>query len=128
VNIAISIVGCFAYYPAPEEALEKTKFAKTKALGGALSRHFEHTLHWIPVCEAWNRRMQVSVYLRHGQLSDYHRMKSRILQNHLELLDHMVEDEAPREALARSPDWWLLSARNYRSPCRQEVAPAQGYP
>lgn len=101
VIIAISIVGCFAYYPAPEEALEELKLAKTEALSGVMSRHFEHTLHWIPVCEAWNRRLQVGVYLRQGHLSDYHRMKSRILQNHLELLEHMVEDEAPREDLAR---------------------------
>ncbi|MDP1797089.1 MAG: permease [Planctomycetaceae bacterium] len=101
VIIAISIVGCFAYYPAPEEALEELKVAKTEALGGLLSRHFEHMGHWIPVCEAWNRRLQVGVYLRHGRLSDYHRMKSRILQNHLELLEHMAEDQAPREDLAR---------------------------
>lgn len=101
VIIAISIVGCFAYYPAPDEALEELKIAKTEALGAALSRQFDHAAHWIPLCETWNRRLQVGVYLRNGRLSDYHRMKARVFQNHLELLEHMVEDQAPREDLSR---------------------------
>jgi uncharacterized membrane protein YraQ (UPF0718 family) len=110
VIVAISIVGCFAYYPSPEETLEELKLAKTEALNGALTGRYEQTQHWIPVCEAWNRRLQVGVYLRRQQLSDYHRMKSRIFQNDLELLEHMVEDRAPREALSRQV---ARTARSY---------------
>jgi uncharacterized protein len=101
VIVALSIVGCFAYYPEPKEAIEELKIAKTEALQAALSRQFEHAKHWIPICEAWNRRLQVGVYLRQGGLSDYHRMKSRVLQNHLEVLEHMIEDDVPREELSR---------------------------
>jgi hypothetical protein len=93
--IVASIVGCFAYYPDPAETLEELNLAKTEVLSAALSGKSEHALHWIPVCEGWNRRLQVGAYLRHGRLSDYHRMKARVFQNRLEELEHMVTDHDP---------------------------------
>jgi hypothetical protein len=36
--------------------------------------------------------MEVGAWLRHGTLSDYHRWKSRLVREHLELLEHEVED------------------------------------
>ncbi|OYW23425.1 MAG: hypothetical protein B7Z55_03555, partial [Planctomycetales bacterium 12-60-4] len=97
--IAGSIVGCFAYYPPPAEALEELNLAKTEALGGALSGHHEHALHWIPVCEGWTRRLQVGAYLRTGCLTDYARMKARVFRDKLELLEHMVEDHDPPDEI-----------------------------
>ncbi|MDX1967770.1 MAG: permease [Planctomycetaceae bacterium] len=95
--VAMSVVGCFAYYPDPAETLEELNLARTEALGAALSGQGEHALHWIPICEGWTRRLQVGTYIRRGRLSDYHRMKARAFQNHLENLEHMVENEDPRE-------------------------------
>lgn len=98
VIIGCSIVGCYAYYPSPDETLEELNLARTEALGAALSAEYAHALHWIPICESWNRRLQVGTYLRHGRLSDYHRMKARVFRDKLEQLEHMVEDhDRPEE-------------------------------
>ncbi|MDB5341633.1 MAG: putative permease [Schlesneria sp.] len=99
--IAFSIVGCFAYYPSPVETLEELNLAKTEALSAALNGRSEHALHWIPICEGWNRRLQVGAYLRHGRLDEYHRMKSRVLADHLELLEHMMENQDPPEEIRK---------------------------
>lgn len=99
--IAGSIVGCFAYYPDPSETLEELSLAKTEALSAALSGKSEHALHWIPICESWNRRLQVGTYLRFWRLSNYHRMKARVFQDRLEDLEHMVQDHDPPEEIRK---------------------------
>jgi uncharacterized protein len=101
--VAASVVGCFAYYPQPEEALEELGTAKIEALQAALAGNSEHALHWIPICESWNRRLQVGAYLRTGRLGEFERMKSRVFQNKLELLEHLVEDgpEVDRELVRK---------------------------
>ncbi len=101
IIIAGSVVGCFAYYPDPAETLEELKLAKTEALSAALSGKSESALHWIPVCESWNRRLQVGTYLRHGRLSDYHRMKARVVQERLEELEHMITDRDPLDEIRK---------------------------
>ncbi len=93
--VAGSIVGCFAYYPSPQETLEELSIAKTEALQAALSGNSQHALHWIPICEGWNRRLEVGTYLRYWKLSDYHRAKARVFRDHLEELEHMVENKDP---------------------------------
>ncbi|MFO1044465.1 MAG: permease [Planctomycetaceae bacterium] len=99
--IAGSAVGCFAYYPDPIETLEELKLAKTEALSAALSGKTENALHWIPVCESWNRRLQVGTYLRRGRLSEYHRMKARVFQERLEELEHMISDHDPIDEIRK---------------------------
>jgi uncharacterized protein len=102
VLIAGSIVGCYAYYPSTEEAIAELKMAKTEALGAAISGEKQQALHWIPVCESWNRRLQVGAYIRSGRLSEYHRMKAKIFRDKLEVLEHLVEaGDTPRERVAK---------------------------
>lgn len=96
-----SVVGCFAYYPAPEESLEELSIARTEALQGALSGNTAHAQHWIPIVENWLRRLQVGTYLRQGSLSEYHRMKARVVQDYLEILEHRLEEDAPRDEISK---------------------------
>ena len=90
--VAASIAGCFAYYPDPAESLEELNLARTEALAAAMSGQYEHALHWIPICEGWNRRLQVGAFLRTGQLSAYHQMKARVFRDRLEDLEHLIEN------------------------------------
>lgn len=99
--VGLSVVGCFAYYPPPHETIEELSLAKTEALGAALTGDRAHALHWIPICEDWNRRLQVGAYLRSGKLSDYHRMKARVFQDRLEDLEHMLENNDPLEIVRK---------------------------
>ncbi|WP_010584136.1 permease [Schlesneria paludicola] len=121
--IAFSIVGCYAYYPTPHETLDELSLAKTEALGAALTGHREHALHWIPVCESWNRRLQVGAYLRHWHLSDYHRMKARVFRDRLEVLEHMIEnrdsDEEIRRQISLTSRAFLRLATAYREELSQ---------
>jgi hypothetical protein len=116
--VAMSVVGCYAYYPPPSEVLEELSVARTEAASAAISGKQEHALHWIPVCESWNRRLVVGTYLRRWRVSDYHLMKSRLFQDRLEELEHAVEDDGPDDirehALSAARAFRLLS-QAYRS-------------
>jgi uncharacterized protein len=90
--VALSIVGCFAYYPSPKEVFEELRIVRTEAISSAISGNTENALRWIEVWEDWTRRLEVGVFLRTWDLSEYHRMKARVLRDHLELLEHELEE------------------------------------
>jgi uncharacterized membrane protein YraQ (UPF0718 family) len=98
--VAFSVLGCFMYYPQPDEVLAEMSSAKIEALYAALGNDRRVAEHWITVWEDWTRRLEVGVYLRTGKLTDYQRMKSRILRDKLELLEHSLahNDEAERKS------------------------------
>lgn len=88
----LSIVGCFAYYPAPDECLEAMTDARIGALSAGLSMDHTETKYWAERYDDWTRKLEVGAYLRHGELSEYHRWKARLLREQLETLEHEVED------------------------------------
>jgi len=90
--ILISIAGCFAYYPEPKEALEELRVATIEATSAALGGNGEACLHWIPICEGWNRRLIVGMYLRRIHVSDELLQKSSKFAATAEDLEHMFED------------------------------------
>ena len=90
--VVLSIVGCFAYYPAPDECLEAMTDTRIGALSAALSMDHTETKYWAERYDDWTRKLEVGAYLRHGELSDYHRWKARLLREQLETLEHEVED------------------------------------
>lgn len=89
----LSLTGCYAYYAVVDECLEEIFIIKGEVLSAANSGDEKHALHWIPIWEDWNRRLQVGVYLRHWELSEYHRMKALLVQEKLEALEHALEDQ-----------------------------------
>ncbi len=92
--IAFSVLGCYAYYPAPQDALEEMYIVQGEALSPAISGDEVHAEYWIDVFDDWSRKLEVGVYLREFKLSDYHQMKTRLLREKLELLKHEVEEYA----------------------------------
>ena len=89
--IIASILGCYAYYPAPEEVLAEMDVAKAEALTAALTGDEDQSEYWIGIYQDWSRKLEVGAFIRDGQLSDYHRIKTRILREQLEFLKHEVE-------------------------------------
>lgn len=113
--VAFSIVSCFAYYPSADEVLEEITLAKTEALSAAMLGQHDQAEHWINVWDEWTRKLQVGVYLRRWELSDYHRMKARIVRDKLELLEHESEDHDMEEVRKLVPalnraSMWLKTA------------------
>ncbi len=89
--VAFSVVGCYAFYPAPSEVLEEMRMARTEVLSGVTSRDHERTLHWIPILEEWSRKLEVGYALRNFELRPYQQMQCYLLRKKLELLEHAVE-------------------------------------
>ncbi|MEW4528867.1 permease [Maioricimonas sp. JC845] len=95
--VVASIVGCYAYYPPPAEVLEEMNIVKAEALGAALADDPEQATYWIEIYDDWSRKLEVGAFLRDWKLSDYHRIKARILREQLELLEHEIEHQDREE-------------------------------
>ena len=74
------------------------------------------TKYWAERYDDWTRKLEVGAWLRHRELSDYHRWKARLLREQLEVLEHDVEDDE-REKVNR------LTARISRTHACVELLP-----
>jgi hypothetical protein len=90
--IGLSVVGCYTYYPAPQEIFDEMVILRAEVLSAALSGNQKHAGHFIPVWDDWTRRLQVGVILREGSISPYRRMKAKVFRDRLEFLKHAVEE------------------------------------
>jgi uncharacterized membrane protein YraQ (UPF0718 family) len=90
--VALSLVGCYAYYPAPEDAFKEMYILRGEVLTAAMSGNQKHAAHFIPIWDDWTRRLQVGAFLREGSLSPYRRMKAKVFRDRLEFLKHAVEE------------------------------------
>ena len=99
--ITISIAGCFAYYPEPDEALEELKVATLESTTAAMGNNPELCLHWIPICEGWNKRLLVGMYLRKWEVSEEILSLSRNFGKEVDELGHMFEHRHFESAIRR---------------------------
>jgi hypothetical protein len=90
--VVLSAVGCFTYYPSPDDCLVAMEDARIGTLSSALSMNHSETKYWAERYDDWTRKLEVGAWLRHGELSEYHRWKTRLLREKLEVLEHEVED------------------------------------
>lgn len=102
--VVASVVGCYTWYPAPDEVLEEMRIARSEAFSAAISGDVDHAEYWLPVLDDWARRLQVGVYLRQGDLSRYHRHKAAIFRFRLELLKHELESGTRQEVIVAAND------------------------
>ena len=73
------------------------------------------TKYWAERYDDWTRKLEVGAWLRHRELSDYHRWKTRLLREQLEVLEHEVEDGEREEVT-------VLMGRLFRSHARMRRA------
>ncbi len=103
--IALSIVGCYAYYPDASESLEEMRLARTEALVAVASGNYKAALHWIPILDEWSRRLEVGSAIRNWELRPYQHVQAHLLREKLELLEHEIEhamegkEENPQKVL-----------------------------
>lgn len=91
--VALSVVGCFVYYPAPAETLEDMKMVRADALSYAGAHDIENAVKSIARYDDLTRRLQVGHYLRKLSVSEYQQSKARVLRGRLEQLKDIVEAE-----------------------------------
>ena len=99
--IVISIAGCFAYYPEPKEAIEELRVASIESSTAAISENTELCLHWIPICEGWNKRLIVGIYLREWTVHEDVLARSKQYENEIEDLEHMFQHRNFPSAIRR---------------------------
>ena len=99
--IVISVAGCFAYYPEPKEALEELRVASIESSAAAISGDNELCLHWIPICEGWNKRLIVGIYLRKWSVPESILELSKDYENEIEELEHMFQHRSFPSAIRR---------------------------
>lgn len=90
--IAVSVVGCYLYYPDPREVFEEMSILKGEVLTAAMSGDRKHAEHFLPVWAEWTRRLEVGSFLRQGSLSPYRKAKTKLFRDRLELLKHAIEE------------------------------------
>jgi uncharacterized protein len=107
--VGLSVVGCYAYYPAQQEVFKEMSILRGEVLTAAMSGNQGHAKHFIPVWDDWTRRLQVGVFLREGSLTPYRRMKAKVFRDRLEFLKHAVEENDKEEV----QEYIRLSDRAY---------------
>jgi hypothetical protein len=120
--VVLSVVGCFAYYPSPDECLQAMDDARIGALSAAMTMDHTETKYWAERYDDWTRKMEVGTYLRMWELSEYHRWKARLLREQLEVLEHEVEDEE-REEVSRLIAHISRTHRRMARAYREELSP-----
>jgi hypothetical protein len=96
--IALSIFGCYVYYPPPGDILEEMRLVNIEVVASANSQDWGTALYWIPIYDDWTRKLEVSSFLRGQPLTPYRRAKATVLRDKLELLEHEVEDQKVKAA------------------------------
>ncbi len=89
--VALSIVGCFVFYPPPAETLEEMHMVRADALTAALSRDVEQATKSIARYDDLTRKLQVGHYLRNLQIDEFQQARARVLRGRLEQLKDVVE-------------------------------------
>jgi uncharacterized membrane protein YraQ (UPF0718 family) len=114
--VALSLVGCYAYYPAPREVFEEMRILRGEVMTAALSGNQGHAKHFIPIWDDWTRRLQVGIFLREMSLTPYRRIKAKVFRDRLEFLKHAVEEgdrEESRVYVALADRAYLRMRRAY---------------
>lgn len=90
--VALSIAGCYIYYPPEQTVFDEITQVRIGAIYAARQGEVRQAEHHIAQWDEWTRKLEVGVYLRRFRVSEFQAMKGRILREKLELLRHEVED------------------------------------
>jgi len=93
--IAASVIGCYLYYPAPEDLLPDLSNINTEVVLSAKNEQWETAEKWIPFADDLSRRLEVGVYLREGSVDDFLSAKAKTYRDKLDEIKERVEERNP---------------------------------
>ena len=96
---AVSVLGCFTYYPPPGECLDQLFVMQGEAMSAANAGDRAAAEEFLPVCEDWAKRAQVGYVLRHGPAGEFRDLRTAIYLDRLEELEHEVARQAAESRL-----------------------------
>ncbi len=89
--IYASVMGCYLYYPPPEDLLGDLAAINTEAVVSAKTKDWEAAEKWIAYSDDLSRRLEVGVYLREGSVGEFQSQKARYYREELDALKAAVE-------------------------------------
>jgi uncharacterized membrane protein YraQ (UPF0718 family) len=116
--VALSIVGCYAYYPPPEQTLEDLQIVHADALTAAMSKQAEQAVASLKIYDDLTRKLQVGYYLRHYHVDEFQQLRAKVLRGRLEQLKDLVEEgrfDAVRAMNRRVSDAFRRCREAFRS-------------
>lgn len=90
--VAASVIGCYLYYPAPEDLLPDLSNINTEVVLSAKNQQWETAEKWIPFADDLSRRLEVGVYLREGSVDDFLSAKAKSYREKLDEVKELVEE------------------------------------
>ena len=125
---AVSVLGCFTYYPPPGECFDQLYVMQGEAMSAANAGDRAAAEEFIPVCEDWAKRAQVGYVLRNGPAGEFRDLRTAIYLDRLEELEHEVARQAAESLLDDPADQAIRRALAGRigrgfSRLRQAYAP-----
>ena len=102
--VIASIVGCYLYYPAPNDLLRDLSDINTEAVLCSRTKDWEAAEKWIGYSDDLSRRLEVGVFLRHGSVSDFKSAKAKVYRQKLDKLKEAVEARNPDQIVDQAMD------------------------
>ncbi|MFN9341261.1 MAG: permease [Planctomycetota bacterium] len=90
--VGLSAVGCYLYYPSPQETLRELREVNIRIGSAALSGDWDTGAVWVPNGEDWAHKLTVGGYLRGQPPSRFQAVQKEVFLDKLERLEHAVED------------------------------------
>lgn len=89
--VAFSVVGCFIYYPKPEQTLQDLQMVRADALTFAIQQNATEAVPRIEDYMELTRKLQIGYYLRHGRPDEFQSLRAEKLRDWLEKLKDALE-------------------------------------
>ena len=90
--VVASVFGTYIYYPAPNSVLGDLSAANAICVTSARTGDYESVDNIVGYCDDLSRRLEVGVYLRTGEISEFKRTKAKIYREKLDNLRDTIED------------------------------------
>ncbi len=89
--VVASVVGCYLYYPAPDDLLADFFSVHAETVLTSKTQDWEAAEKWIAYSDDLSRRLEVGVFLRHGSLDEFKSTKAKLYREKLDALRESVE-------------------------------------
>jgi hypothetical protein len=91
--VAASIVGCYLYYPSPDDLLADFFSVHAETVLTSKTQEWEAAEKWISYSDDLSRRLEVGVFLRQGSIDEFMSTKAKVYREKLDALRESVESK-----------------------------------
>lgn len=104
--VALSIVGCFVYYPETKEVRRELASLQADLNSAVAGKEWDNAAFLIPQQKDWAHKLVVGRYIRGEDWNRFQTMRKKVFLSKLEMLMHACEEKDVEESLM-----WNYEAR-----------------